>query len=80
MQLFELPADALQLHKPRVILNGRSQVSVENHSGLLEYTTSLIRVRTFHGEVAVEGEGLTLSTMDQGVIEIAGRIDTVRLS
>ena len=79
-QQFALPDDALQSRKPRIILSGRRQVSIENHSGLMEYTTSCIRVRAGHSEVAVEGEGLMLSIMDRSVIEITGHIAAVRLS
>ncbi|MBE6931271.1 MAG: hypothetical protein E7463_13440 [Ruminococcaceae bacterium] len=77
--LLETPPELLDFKKSRVIVTGRGQLTIENHSGLLEYTTACIRVRAARGEVCVEGEHLTLSVMDPGLVEITGRIDTVRL-
>jgi sporulation protein YqfC len=76
--MLETPPELLDLRKSRVILDGQGQLTIENHNGLLEYTAECIRVRAGHGEICVDGSSLMLSVMDPGLIEITGRIKSVR--
>lgn len=68
----ELPAEAEGL--VRVQLFGRERMSVENHKGVYEYRTELVRLQTGDGMLRVEGEGLSLQELQSERICISGTI------
>lgn len=75
-EMLEIPGDVL-LDMPKLVLVGNVQVLIENHRGVLEYTSNLIRVAVTEGEVAVAGEELHLRHIQPDEIVIAGRIRAV---
>lgn len=72
-QWLEVPNDTLE-HVPRITIIGRSQVIVENYRSLIEFTDTLIRVATGHGETAIRGERLELKTIVPEELLIEGAI------
>lgn len=77
-ELFEIPKNVL-LDMPRLVLEGNVQLTIENHQGILEYNQHLVRVATSRGEVAVEGNGLSIGRITKSEITIDGRIHRVAL-
>lgn len=75
---FQLPPEAVE-NVPCVTLSGSSRVLVENHRGLLEYTSELIDINAGRGLVRVKGEGLLIRAMDRRQILVSGRISGVDL-
>jgi sporulation protein YqfC len=69
----ELPKD-LVMGMPRITLLGNIQMIVENHRGIIEYTTERIRISTGVGELQVTGAGLTLRTIFPEEIAVDGQI------
>jgi len=74
--LLELPRDIV-LDLPKITLLGNLQLYIENHKGIIEYSTSLVRVNTKAGILVVTGSCLTIRTIVVEEIIIVGSIDRV---
>ena len=64
---------------PRITAIGSHSLLVENHTGLLMFTDSQIRLGSHAGAVCVLGSGLSLSDVRQGALIIHGNIHRVEL-
>ena len=64
---------------PLLELTGDCRIVIENHLGVLAYSTEDICIRVKYGSVAVQGEALCLRQLCKEQLVITGRIDTVRL-
>ena len=58
---------------------GSGPVFVENHSGLLAYTTKTHSVPYGRGALTITGTHLTLDCMASGAVRIGGRVQGVAL-
>lgn len=56
------------------------RVLIENHRGVSEYSTTLVRVKVKFGSVCVCGSKLELTRMSKGQLVISGIIEAVRLN
>lgn len=74
----ELPKD-LVLDLPRVTLLGDMQLIVENHRGIIEYTTERVRISTGLGELVIEGKDLALRAIFSEEIAVDGKIRAISL-
>jgi sporulation protein YqfC len=74
--LLELPRDIV-LDLPKITLVGNLQLYVENHKGIIEYSTGLIRINTKSGILVVTGSDLSIRTIVIEEIIVVGRIDKV---
>lgn len=63
----------------RLSVIGSSRLLVENHSGILELTETLIRLNTGCGPITVTGEALRLCDARPRSIIVTGYIDAIRL-
>ena len=63
----------------RVTSVGGRTLLVENHTGILEFSPTRIRLATRCGEIAVEGAGLVLNAVRMDALTIRGRIRSVQL-
>ena len=75
---FDLPADAAA-GLPRITLTGRKRLSVENHRGLLGYSTERIEINGGRVRVCVTGCDLYLRVMKKDAVVITGEIYSVEL-
>ena len=75
-QALDLPPDLLA-DLPRVTVVGSSQVTVENHRGLIEFTPNRVRIAAKEGAVEVEGERLILRLILPEEIILEGRVRAV---
>lgn len=73
-ELFELPRDSI-LDVPRIVVVGNSELSIENHLGIVEYTSDQVEIATTKGRFAVRGKDLTISGITQTLIRIEGLIE-----
>ena len=64
---------------PRVTAIGSHSLLVENHTGILAFTESQIRLDSRAGAVCVLGSGLSLSDVRQGALIVRGDIRRVEL-
>ncbi len=75
----ELPKE-LVMGLPRITVLGDIQLIVENHRGIIEYTTERVRIGTGIGELRVTGSGLTLRTIFPEEIAVDGKIRSIDLA
>lgn len=78
-ETLELPGD-IMLNLPKIILIGSVKVFVENHQGILEYTTLCVRIRTTAGELTINGDKLMLRNIAPEEICIEGEIKNIILN
>jgi len=69
----EVPADIL-VSELRITLYGSYRVVVENHSGVMDYSTTRIRLRAGDGQVHITGSGLRFAMVDAAAAAIEGCI------
>ena len=75
---FDLPADAAA-GLPRITLTGRKRICVENHRGLLAYSTERVEVNGGRVRVCITGTDLYLRVMKKDAVVITGDICYVEL-
>lgn len=72
-EAFEIPQDAL-LDLPRITLIGDAQLYLENHRGIIEYTSEKIRVSVVGGSLEIIGEEMILKNIKPDEIAVRGTI------
>ncbi len=64
---------------PLVEIAGDRRVLVENHRGVVEYGTKIIRIKVRYGQLCICGCGMELAKMTKDQLIISGRVDSVHL-
>lgn len=77
-QKLDLPSDVVA-GIPRIELLGLSELSLEPHKGLLEYTEDRISVSTSIGNVTAVGTDLVIKRMNSSRITVVGAIHQILL-
>ncbi|MGI6148247.1 MAG: sporulation protein [Firmicutes bacterium] len=77
-QLMDLPPEAV-INSALIKIVGNLEISISNHRGLVEYTTTAIRVASPQGVIAVSGAGLVIHYLSSDEIKVGGRITGVEL-
>ncbi|NLZ53890.1 MAG: sporulation protein YqfC [Thermoanaerobacteraceae bacterium] len=72
----DLPQDII-LNVPRVIVTGKIAVFIENHKGIIEYNSELVKINTSIGIVCVKGEDLLIKTIVTDEITVEGKITAI---
>ncbi len=72
----ELPGDVM-LDMPKITMVGDIKLYIENHRGIIEYSTAGVRISVMEGELAVSGEGLTLRNVLPDEICVEGKIKSI---
>lgn len=75
-KVLEFPPDVI-LDLPRLIMEGNTRLTIENHGGVVEYSTERIRLRIHDGELMITGEKLIIATILGDEVEIEGNITRV---
>ena len=75
----KLPKD-LMLGEAIVTVTGRSDITVENYRGILEYGTEDIRLSLKHGQIRLSGKGLSIDYYTSDDMKISGMIDRIEYS
>ncbi|WP_026476300.1 sporulation protein YqfC [Alkaliphilus transvaalensis] len=71
--ILELPQDII-LDLPKITMVGNLQIYVENHKGILEYSTTRVRIYTKNGVLRIIGKNLILKNIVVEEIVIVGEI------
>ncbi len=74
--ILEIPSDVM-LDLPKIVMVGNLQVFIENHRGIVEYTSETVRVNVSEYEVVVKGENLLLRNILPEEISVDGKITGV---
>lgn len=76
-KMIAMPKD-MTLHLPRLTLLGNLQCCVENHQGILQYTSELVSLQAGGYRIFIEGQELVITSLTGELIDIAGKIGQVR--
>ncbi|MBQ3125237.1 MAG: sporulation protein YqfC [Clostridia bacterium] len=66
-----LPKDVV-LDLPRVSICGDKEIFIENHKGIMEYTSSCIRIKTNDGITHIYGEDMKIIILETDRMVING--------
>jgi sporulation protein YqfC len=75
-EALDLPGE-ITLDLPKIIIIGYSQMLIENHRGVIEYTPKKIRLNSGIGVIKIEGTDLNLKSIATDDIIVTGKIKTV---
>lgn len=71
--LLELPRD-IMLDLPRLTIIGAMQCTLENHRGIIEYSSESIKIAINGGEMIIKGRDLTISYLTGADLAVEGKI------
>jgi sporulation protein YqfC len=75
--LLDIPDD-ITMNVTRITMVGRHHLLIENHRGIIEYTSELLRVRVDEGELCISGTGLSLAVIEPEQVKIEGMVTVMR--
>lgn len=70
-QTLDLPEELI-LNLPVFFLLGGQKLYMENHRGLIEYSTNKVRIRVQNGHITLEGTGLIIDEIHESFLWISG--------
>jgi sporulation protein YqfC len=70
---FELPKEVI-LDIPKIRLLGNNELYLENHKGIVEYTSDSIRINVKSGLVKISGSNLQLKEISNESVVVLGNI------
>ncbi len=73
----EIPADIV-LDLPRLTITGRNELYLENHKGIIEYSTVRMRINLSRGFLEVNGENLEIQALMPDEMKVVGDISSVK--
>lgn len=75
----ELPKDIV-MDVPKITIIGNVQLNIENHLGIVEYTSRTIRINTCIGMFKINGEDMIIRSIASDEIVIEGIIENLDIS
>ena len=75
--LLEIPKD-LVLDVPKITLIGQSELFLENHRGIIEYSSQRMRINLSRGFLEILGNQLEIKALLPDEIKIEGDINSCR--
>ncbi|MFB4211866.1 sporulation protein YqfC [Shouchella sp. JSM 1781072] len=72
----QLPADVM-MDLPRITMIGQLHIYIENHRGVLQFSTTELRLLLKEGQLLVTGDQFVLKTILPEELLLEGRIDKV---
>jgi len=75
--VLDIPGDIV-MDLPKMTIIGNIQLYIENHRGIIEYSSDTIRISVSFGEIEITGENLTIRTITRDEIHLDGVITVVR--
>jgi sporulation protein YqfC len=78
-ELLEIPPDIV-LDLARLTLVGNLQLVLENHRGIVEYSSNRVRLALAQGELTISGSDLVLVSLSADEIVVEGHIGKVEFS
>ena len=75
--LLEIPGD-LVLDAPRLTITGRNELYLENHKGIIEYSTVRMRVNLSRGFLEINGANLEIEALMPDEMKVGGEISSIK--
>lgn len=74
----ELPKE-ITLNLPKVTMVGSSQIRIENHKGIIEYSESKIRINSKIGIIVITGKNLFIRNIIKEEVVLEGKLESVQI-
>jgi sporulation protein YqfC len=75
--ILDIPEDIV-LDLPRITMLGNQQILIENHKGIIEYTTTFVRIKINKGHLLINGRDLALGNLQMEQILVEGTVEEVK--
>jgi sporulation protein YqfC len=75
-QTFDLPKEII-LDTPIITLIANTEIKIENHKGIIEYTPSMLKMNSMLGTIRIKGINLQIKEIDQCDIIVNGEISSL---
>jgi sporulation protein YqfC len=76
-KVLDLPQDVVQ-DLPRITMIGNVQLYIENHQGVLHFTSNLLQLQLSQGKLEVQGKQLVIRAILPEEVFIEGKIDGIQ--
>ena len=73
----DIPQEII-LDLPKITLIGDIQLYIENHRGIIEYTSERVRISVALGELEISGEKLIIRNITREEIYLDGHIKSIK--
>jgi sporulation protein YqfC len=73
-QVIDLPPDVM-LDLPRITMIGNQRIRIENHRGLVHFSSEQMKLAVHNGVVDLQGSHLMICTISTDEISIEGQIN-----
>lgn len=71
IEQLELPKEVV-LDVPRIVIVGKSEITVENHKGILVFDREEMKINTKFGPLSIKGRNFEILYISAGTITISG--------
>jgi len=75
--VLDLPQDLLQ-DMPRITLIGNKELYIENHRGVLHFSSGMLRLALSKGSLEISGQELTIRTILGQELAVVGTIGEIK--
>lgn len=73
---FDLPKDVM-LNLPKITIVGDSEITIENHKGIILFERNIIKINTKVKIVNIEGEDFEILYIGDSTITISGKFKSI---
>ncbi|PKM76572.1 MAG: sporulation protein YqfC [Firmicutes bacterium HGW-Firmicutes-15] len=73
----EIPGD-LVLDIPKLTITGRDELYLENHKGIIEYSTVRMRINLSRGFLEIIGDNLEIQALMPDEMRVLGDINSIK--
>lgn len=77
-RLLEMPKE-IYSDVPKITITGFDEIIIENYKGILEYEEFFIKIKTYIGNININGYQLELENMTNDDIKVKGKIESIDL-
>lgn len=77
-ETLDLPEEVI-LDVPNIRINGDTDVFIENHKGIIEYSQEMLRLSSVLGIIRINGNDIKIKEINQESILITGSIISIEI-
>ncbi|MDL2280269.1 sporulation protein YqfC [Selenomonadales bacterium OttesenSCG-928-I06] len=75
-RFFDVPSEII-LDLPRLTGLGNKQMLIENHKGIIEYSSLVVRIKVNSGEIIIKGRNLSIGVFQAEQLLVEGIIEVI---
>ncbi len=78
IEIGDLPKELVTSYS-RMVLLGDSEFTIENYSGIIEYETNKVRIKSVSGVICITGEDFVINELDNDSLFVKGKIRNIEI-